>query len=477
MLTPNEIADFTVKFAYSSNDIEDKTLRLFLSVEQIPGTIGASSIDPEVQEYLRELEYYYTDNLGGAITYGVCSIFGAVGFAFGSIDVIKKGVSKLSELRNFSSADALNAINRLNDTLKSAVEQMFEKYKVQLENITKNTISKINSISINTQEAFKRFNKRLQEGNDFFSTENLNAIKEKIEAQLANLASQFENITSDKILFVMFRACKLSNEIEDFVKRPIDDLKSFSEGMDLADKIVKINDTRQSLNSIVTGNWRVSPEERKTRILAASSRINSRSSITSYPSINVPMTEAEMQMIVDLTESGNEFFEFSAAVKEMGSTAQAQFQNTGILEYWDDTENQLNSGWKFIVINRPEVFVKLSRVSKRLGEKLLVNSAYRSPWYNLIYLRRIQGNTGAAHNSMHMYGNALDISVRGSITHSDLIRAASVEGFEGIGVYNTFVHMDTNSDRRYWSSKSGLSEEEKQLLLAHSDDKFRKGLA
>jgi len=476
-LTPNEIADFTVTNSYDVKDLEVKTQDIFLSIDQNTETISIQDTDPTTRDYIQELEYYYTDNLGGAITYGVCSIFGAVGFAFAAITAIKAGIKKISELRNFTSAQALATINSLGEKMKDAVEQMFKKFKTQLENVVKNSIATIQGLASNAQELFKKANKMAKEAEKFFEDGNMKVIQDKIEEQLASLASQFENIDAKKILFIMFRACKLSSEIEKLVKRPVDGLKGVLEKIVTLDKVFKTNDYRQSINSVVNGNWRIPAEERKRRTEQAAARINSRNGIELYPTINTPISTEEMEMVSNLTEDGNDYFSFSDSVKNMGIIAQNEFQNTGILEHWDDTENYDDFGWKYIVIHRPEVFVKLYRVGKRLNKKLTVNSAYRSPWYNLVYLRQIQGNTGASKNSMHMYGNALDIAIEGSLTHADLIKAASLEGFQGIGLYNTFVHIDTNSNRRTWIQKSSVSEQEKQYLLAHSSDKFRKGLA
>jgi len=84
----------------------------------------------------------------------------------------------------------------------------------------------------------------------------------------------------------------------------------------------------------------------------------------------------------------------------------------------------------------PELGDKLVLLAKKLDKTLTITSAYRSLSYN----KRVKGVKG----SMHTLGYAVDIVQTGYTIRErqDFIRAAHDIGLTGIGVYNTFTHLD-----------------------------------
>jgi uncharacterized protein YcbK (DUF882 family) len=74
-------------------------------------------------------------------------------------------------------------------------------------------------------------------------------------------------------------------------------------------------------------------------------------------------------------------------------------------------------------------------------------SGYRTPWHNAMLARR---NRGAARNSLHMYGKAVDINLPGC-SLEDVRRAATELRIGGVGYYpsSKFVHVDVGRVR-YW---------------------------
>ena len=116
------------------------------------------------------------------------------------------------------------------------------------------------------------------------------------------------------------------------------------------------------------------------------------------------------------------------------------------------------------------VLILAFRVAKKLGVTLQINSGYRNPRFNASL-------DGAAKNSLHMSGMALDChkSSFGSSNEAadKFIEAASQEGAGGIGTYSDFIHIDIGR-RNHWSSASGSARREATLQL-HQADKFRTG--
>lgn len=86
----------------------------------------------------------------------------------------------------------------------------------------------------------------------------------------------------------------------------------------------------------------------------------------------------------------------------------------------------------------------LERLTKNFGKgKLSITSAYRTVAYNAT--RR-----GAAKNSMHTHGQALDISLGSIGGQSEIARFAAMAvkcGFVGFGLYSSFIHIDTGKAR------------------------------
>ena len=80
----------------------------------------------------------------------------------------------------------------------------------------------------------------------------------------------------------------------------------------------------------------------------------------------------------------------------------------------------------------------------RLGKPLRINSAYRSPAYN-------RSLPGAAKNSIHTQGGALDLAGSPATLHKILTQMRAEGLFRGgIGKYRTFVHVDVRGRNADW---------------------------
>ncbi len=76
---------------------------------------------------------------------------------------------------------------------------------------------------------------------------------------------------------------------------------------------------------------------------------------------------------------------------------------------------------------------------------VIINSAYRTPSYN--------AKVGGVANSQHTKGTAADIVVKGALPKDVAVYIESIMGnFGGIGLYGSFVHVDTRSSRARWEN-------------------------
>lgn len=92
--------------------------------------------------------------------------------------------------------------------------------------------------------------------------------------------------------------------------------------------------------------------------------------------------------------------------------------------------------------------VQLQKLRDRLGVPIVINSGYRSPSYN--------ARIGGAPRSQHLEAKAADIR---TASHTPQQLAAIIEDmiaknelhFGGIGIYNTFVHVDIRTIKTRWN--------------------------
>lgn len=78
---------------------------------------------------------------------------------------------------------------------------------------------------------------------------------------------------------------------------------------------------------------------------------------------------------------------------------------------------------------------KLDEVREKAGIPLVLNSAYRSPEWD-----KKQGRTGTG---AHTIGQAVDIRCNSDANRYKIIKAALECGIRRIGVYPSWVHIDT----------------------------------
>lgn len=85
----------------------------------------------------------------------------------------------------------------------------------------------------------------------------------------------------------------------------------------------------------------------------------------------------------------------------------------------------------------------LDRFRDDIGAPIFVTSAYRDHAHNAA--------VGSQPTSLHRQGRAFDIWVN-RVTPYELAQWAALFGWPGIGLYETFVHVDDGSPRRWGRS-------------------------
>lgn len=91
-----------------------------------------------------------------------------------------------------------------------------------------------------------------------------------------------------------------------------------------------------------------------------------------------------------------------------------------------------------------EFIHKLDELRESCGFPFIVTSGYRSPSHS-IEIKKANGG------GMHTKGISADIRIANSKDRHTIIKNAMAQGFTGIGIHKTFVHVDTRLDTaRVW---------------------------
>lgn len=94
----------------------------------------------------------------------------------------------------------------------------------------------------------------------------------------------------------------------------------------------------------------------------------------------------------------------------------------------------------------PELYGLLDSIREEFGKPVLVNCGYRSPEHN--------AKVGGVKNSFHVQGLAADIRPKDL---KDLAQLQSIADSKnpngGVGLYDTFVHVDVRGKRGRWDER------------------------
>ena len=89
-----------------------------------------------------------------------------------------------------------------------------------------------------------------------------------------------------------------------------------------------------------------------------------------------------------------------------------------------------------------ELVAVLQKIREHFGKPVTITSAYRTPTRN----KEVGGTT----YSQHLYGKAADIKISGVTPQKVAQYAETLLDNGGIGIYNTFTHIDVRSTKSRW---------------------------
>ncbi len=394
-----------------------------------------------LSQYFDQLELYYDKNYSATLSGGFCSAFSGKLLALSGL--ISGAVKLINQLKNFSLSSVLAQLTSIKEILYKLVDNLKQKLLQQIQNIA----SKISNFKNMITSAANALGNKLQQVSNFFSDLNIESIKKKIEEIIASMAGGYEEITGDVIAYILFRLCRLSEIINSFMRSPVDSLKNVMNNLAMQSILFQNFSRNATIGAVNAGLYRKDPFDTIAEQEAAAAATNA-AGVSAY--ISRPFSSTEISMVNELR---------SATIEQIKSNSYAAAQ---YIRFRDDIKNRADpQEWQKVTLG---TYIRLFRVAQRMGVTFDINSAMRPPQLNAAV-------DGAA-NSQHLYGQALDVSMRGRSNEfrTNFIRAASEEGFDGIGTYPTFIHVDTREGRTTWGSYNS------DALALHKNGTYRKGL-
>lgn len=454
-LTSVEISTFIIDVGYD----EDRLITILIN--NLPPLEGAVipdgqppyTFNEDVQDVLTNFDNHLNDNIAGAVTGDFCHAFGNI-FAqlAGLYTLASEGVSKISELEN--------GVTTLLQNYDTMTKQMIDELAKSIDAEVGIHLQRLQDITNMPATLIKRGRELANRVADGLTEESLDDTKADFESTIAKMAGQFEDLTPEALSFLLFRLCQMTTSLQNFMRYPLDSLTTFVESAVDVDKILNNEYEKEWLATRASGGIAVNREEAIALRAAAyqaqsggvsqDSRFGGSTSSTQSVVPNVSNDFILRATTFKVVKSGGRF----TSVSNEFFTLSERAMNVGIdFNQYDMFEE--TCAWTSVT---DETWVKAALLSQRLGAKLFINSAYRTPEKNASL-------SDAATHSFHMRGMALDVSKSGHNTN-DIIKHGNIVGFGGIGYYNTFIHVDSRKTLGMWIT-GNPSDEEKRNMHIH----------
>jgi len=354
------------------------------------------------------------------------SIFGAVAGFFTAIRSFANKITDIiNKIQNFSLAALLDS---LKSKIMSVIENTIEKVKKIVENFSiDGLVSEVNKFF--HEKVTSKFFLLKEKAMKFFEKLNIENFKKTIEGIISYATNIFKDPKIEEIQYLIYRFCSFITQVEDIINGVKSPLEDFSNKYVYAGNILRSNSSTNTIDAVNAGAKRPNAGE----------------------------VEAAITRGVDLeTARGNQPPPSIDEFKEITPWNDGAGDNRiGFQGGWTRPVEQGGMGsegwtWESPVFLEAKAY--LMRVYKEFSRqtginKIIVNSAYRSPQYNQSLRDR---GVGAAKNSNHMQGIAFDITWAGYPNNRDVfISVARSYGFKGIGIYGSFTHIDRGNERRW----------------------------
>ncbi|MFA7407925.1 MAG: D-Ala-D-Ala carboxypeptidase family metallohydrolase [Anaerolineaceae bacterium] len=431
--------------------ITEAEIRLFVNEKHILQNSFALIMERRPLEVFRSLNTFFgpSGSVSRSSMGSFCSIVPNIFAALNNIQGLfnnaigyKNQIEGLiSNIQNFTVA---GLINQLRQQVRAAIDQIIEDFKSKL-NAIRLDFMNTTSYLHNLISSGDRFRVLMDKARSFTDGNVIENIRARVEGSVSQAASLFDARTFDiqEIQFLILRFCALIGNLERFLDGTLNPLRIFQSNFTASRNLLQNSGNRATARAISAGALRYTPDQRRQ------GERRSESVPESNRAIQAPLSyEPGGEDRGDgLTNTARPFRGRSSRIKPatpeeimaIPSYEQVLSGHNGI-QYREGRDRRL--GWERV---QTMEIVMLMRLQRAWGRNIFVTSAYRSYPVNGTY-------------GLHMSGQAFDISMPPS-QHREFGNLARRFGFGGIGTYNTFIHIDSWTERTWGSAANiqGLS--------------------
>lgn len=531
-LTYTEIAAYMLE-----NNVDVDKIQSELNTYDNVGAVSTS-----VNDLLDELDFYYNDNFGKTISEGQCGQFAnalldlAAAFTLLNTVVDKLSGLNLKDLDLKKQAIALAQklkIDAILESIEKTIEKIVEKIKRKVLQAVNSIIPQLKKLGCAKKSLFKKIRREIDQVKEFFSEENIQAIKDSVQAFISQMVANFERMTLENVMLMMYKLCQFTETIQEILSGPGNKLNRIVEATAIEVKSLQTLGLINTQEAVKAGAPRVSDEERASKIAAAKKKLDvtdpcptpdeieainniSDAGLGKYITFSDSVVSNKEWQDIDnsvwskllrITSQTNQGYE---ALSEQRLEELAQFDTDGDGEISQSEENnqvvkvKAESRYDFVKRAFGEAFnwttdklgievTEIDGLTKVLqpgdeGYTKLLAQAEPDTYEVLHGVKKktdVTSKMGGTSNHIHLTGYAVDISINDD-NRIETIIAASRAGFSGIGVYKTYLHLDVGTRRSWVAGQPGIdiSKEEKfankelselqYLLEVHNIDGFRK---
>lgn len=434
-----ELSEAEVASVLYENDISPtEAIALSNSPEGLPTLLG-------------KFDLYFSDTLTPTAVKTLCSIVPNIRDSLSNLsDAIKDGVEAVTSIFE-GEGDGLSS---LKEAVKLAIESIIDGIKAVAYAIIqgiKETVKGLMMVSGAVFLAIKdHVENVIEEVEEFFDELSVEKLKQSFEDLITGASRFFEDVTGNIQDLLSLKICETLSETEKELQKPVERLKKTQDSLEESQRVMTPH-TEQAIVESAAAGRDVPEEPDRQRVIVE----RAEAAIERSPERAAQIIIPENQEIGKVPYE-NDHIDFSSVRDQVlrGNSGPILNPITG--------EQIITPGYRGL---KADITQKAKKIHVALvnsgyaipNSKFKVNSGFRSVEYNK-YLYELKYGQRAI-NSLHSSGIALDISTNG--WDEELLKgfllAAVRASIGGIGIYNTFLHIDTGRER-YWNrSSSGKS--------------------
>jgi len=358
-----------------------------------------------------------------------------------AVNQIKNGISSLA---------AVGVLENLDQQLSSVIDQSATQAKSKIDLFAPTSLD--NGYHFNMGSSYGKMSGIIAGVEDAVSDDTTEGMKNSVKGMIAQSSEKYRQKNKEEVEFVALRFCKLAGEIERMYAEITKPLENITSEYKRADQSLSAVGNDTTLRAIRAGAIRYDTQTRLQAMQQAGgieasfardfgTGRNFPAAQGTLPGIGygpLPPLPAEFANLPRDSDVRNTIWN-GLITYNLGGDTRELLRNAGLSERfgWDGIFYHGGRNDKGIDMLRR--FVLLAAEWRKLGKSmpLRVNSAYRP--------RSRTPNGGL---SYHARGMALDVGVRGS-DQRQFAELARSFGFGGIGIYSSFVHIDTGPVRQW----------------------------